>query len=182
MRLAALILVGAVLLASCGQTPAAPVPGPEPTATINEIMKAMITPMNNAASNLPEEITDPDTPEGKAKASRADADWQAIHDAALALSEMPNLFTMEGRKVAAPGVKLENEGTPSYLTAVQMEDRIRSDRTGFLKHAKAMQDASLAIAAAAASKNVDALYDAGGKLDESCSSCHAAFWYPTPTK
>ena len=167
-------------IAGCGRNTAEPVHGPEPTATINEIMKTMIVPLNNAASYLPEAITDPETPAGLAGASQVDADWQKIHDAALAISEMPNLFTMEGRKVAAPGVKLENEGQPTYLTAVQMGDRIRVDRAGFLKHAKQMQDASLALAAAATAKNVDALYDAGGKLEESCSSCHAAFWYPPP--
>lgn len=177
MKTVSLSVVALFLLtAGCG--PKTPVPAVAPTVTINEIMKGQVTMAYNAASNAPSEITDPDTPEGKAAAGNADADWKAIRDGALSLSEAMALITMEGRKVAPEGLRLENEGQPGYLTATQMQAGIAANRAKFLAHAKEMDDAAKAIVAAVDARNVDAMFDGQGKVEAACSSCHLAFWYP----
>ncbi len=173
-RLAALLLL--VGVAGCNRTPP-PVDGPAPVATLHDIMKSVVDPSSAAVWKVPDSITDP----AKAKPTPAqlDTDWANLRRSAVALAEAPNLLVMEGRKVNAPGVKLQDEGLEGNLAAPEIEKRIAADRPRFLTLAKGLQTATLVTIAAIDARNPQALEDAGGKIDEACEACHQAYWYPS---
>ncbi|BAK67048.1 hypothetical protein SLG_23730 [Sphingobium sp. SYK-6] len=79
---------------------------------------------------------------------KTDAEWDQAESAGLALAELTNILLLPGRRVDDP------------------------------RWAKAVADvraAALRAARAAEDRNEDAFFDAGGRLDTACESCHLAF-------
>ena len=50
------------------------------------------------------------------------------------------------------------------------------DGDQWMKMAQELIDTSVVALRAAEAKNVDALYDVGGKIDEVCEKCHKKYW------
>jgi cytochrome c556 len=59
--------------------------------------------------------------------------------------------------------------------------QINANRQAFNGFAKVMQDTAITSIKAIDARNVDALLEAGGALDEACETCHTRFWYPKAT-
>lgn len=178
MRLPSLLLIAAFAgLTGCGRTaPPAPV-GPVATASIQDIMKSVVAPAANAIWKPPAAISDPAS--SKAPPAEVAADWLVLRHSAVALVEAPNLLIMEGRRAAAPGAKLQDEGAEGILPNAQIQQRLETERAEFRQYARRLQTASLETLAAIDRKDADALLDAGGKVDEACEACHQHFWYPS---
>lgn len=180
MKLAIAISAALIgILAGCSQKPAAPVeapaPGPVASASIQEIMKAVVEPASNGVWKPPESISDPAS---KATAAQKDADWLAVRHAAVTLAESANLLVVPGRKTVAAGGKIQDEGQAGNLPSAEIQKLIESDPASFRKYAKALQDATLETMSAIDARNIDALTDKGGKIDEACEACHLKYWYP----
>lgn len=169
----------AVLAAGCSQKPPAPAEaaqvGPVAAASIQEIMKAIVEPASNGVWKTPASISDP---AAKATAAQKEADWLAVRHAAVALSESANLLVLPGRQTVATGGKIQDEGLAGNLPSAEIQKRIAADPARFGRHAKALQDATLETLAAIDARNIDALIDKGGKIDEACEACHKEYWYP----
>ncbi len=82
--------------------------------------------------------------------------WQAVENAALALSESANLIMMPGRVCS--------NGKP-----------VPVQRADWRKYTQGLRDAGRAAYKAAQSKNQDAIVDASGTVAESCSACHEVY-------
>ncbi len=65
---------------------AAQAPGPIPVATIGQLERAMVGPSSDAIFNV-----------GRAEPA-TDDEWLALEDAAVILTEAPNLYMMDGRR------------------------------------------------------------------------------------
>jgi hypothetical protein len=176
-----LVLMGvtAFVIAACNQAPApapapAAVPGPVITATIKDIMDAIVDP---SADVLWESVATIVSAKGtEERRPRTDEEWANVRRNAIRVIEGANLLVMEGRHVAKPGEKSENPGIE--LEPEQMEKLINDDRATFIKNAKALQDATLPALKAIDAKNADGLLDAGEAIDMACETCHLKYWYP----
>jgi hypothetical protein len=82
--------------------------------------------------------------------------WQAVENAALAISETANLIMIPGR--------LCENGKPVPL-----------DRDDYKKFAAGLADAGKAAYKAAQSKNVDAMVDVAGTMSDACAACHEVY-------
>ena len=107
------------------------------------------------------------------------ADWaklsgaaQAMKAAALSLADAPKVA------VAAPGTKLQDEGSPGVATAAQIQRFIDADPKDFAAHARALADVSDGFLEASRTRNGQTLADASARLDEVCEACHVKYWYP----
>jgi cytochrome c556 len=175
--LASVVMLG--LLAACSQKPAAPEQAPPARpvgiASVQEIMKAMVEPASNGVWKPPESISDP---AAKATPAQKDADWLAVRHAAVALTETANLLVMPGRKTVAAGGKIQDEGLQGNLPSAEIQKRIEADPAKWARFAKELQDATLETLPAIDARNIDALTDKGGRIDEACEACHKEYWYP----
>ena len=82
--------------------------------------------------------------------------WQAVENAALALSESANLLVLPGRMCS--------NGKP-----------VPSQRADWQKFTNGLRDAGRAAFKAAQSKNQDNMVDASGTVAEACEACHALY-------
>jgi hypothetical protein len=147
-----------------------------PNAGIQDLMVAMIDP---AADFLWDSVSTISNENGvEEKQPRTDEEWHEVRRQAIIVAEASNLLMMEGRRVAKEGKLLEDHGTPGNLSAEEAEKAIATDRASFVSFAQAMHAVGETMVAAADAKNVQALFDAGDKLDQVCEGCHLKFWYP----
>jgi cytochrome c556 len=105
-----------------------------------------------------------------------DAEWTRVRQGAIMLAEAANLLMVPGRHVARPGEKSETPGVE--LEPSEMEELINKDRPAFYKHAKALYDAAMLAADAAARKDADKVFEVGETIEMACENCHKTYWYP----
>lgn len=176
------IALGACL-AACDQPAAAPqVPGPafKTTATIQDLMVAIVDPV---ADTLWESVGTELSKDGLVeKQPRTDEEWLAVRRQAITLVESANLLRIPGRAVVVAGGKLEDAHVPGILSAEEAQKAISQDQAGFAAEADRFHDtASLALKAIDA-RSVTGLLEAGSRIQQACESCHVKFWYPNAQK
>ena len=171
----ALVLSG---LAGCGADAPEPDPGPrpdfQPTATVEELMRAVIDP---AADAVWDSVVITSTPEGiEREVPDSEDDWLALEHHAVRLLEAGNLLQIEGRPIAAadsvselPGIDLE----PADIAV-----RVAGQYDAWLRSGRELHDAGGVVLEAVRARSVDALLESGDRLDAACESCHSRFWYP----
>jgi hypothetical protein len=167
-----------ILLASACRAPAPPLPDFRPTATVKDIMDALVDP---SADLLWDSVEIVATLNGTSeKAPQTDAEWQTLRRHAIGLVEASNLLLVPGRRIARPG---EQAGDPRIdLQPEQIEALVASDRAGWIALAHGLHDAALAALKAIESKDKTALLYAGADLDQACENCHLKYWYPNIQK
>ena len=154
--------------------------GPElaTTATIKDLMDAMIDP---SAEYLFENIVEIVDEKGIIdKTPKTDDEWQEVRRRALMLVEAPNLLVTPGRKVAAPGEKAEYPEVE--LGPEQIQKLIDDDRDAFVRRARKLQDAAVLALKAIDARNKSELFAKLGDVDKACESCHLHYWYPNDTR
>ena len=180
MRTSAGLAVAVLVLAACAKAPA-PVAGTpaqsfEVYASVIDLMSG---PVDKAADFLWDSVGTESSPSGPVdKLPKNDKEWAAVREQALLLAETSNLLMMEGRVVAHPGQKLENPPGENDLTPEQSLAAIKADRATYLGFARALQATAVSALKATEARDVDALLEAGGQIDEACEACHKKFWYP----
>jgi hypothetical protein len=180
-RLIAFTLV--TVLAGCQKssppaaTPATTPPSPfRITATIQDLMKYEVDP---AADSLWASVSTTVTASGTVeKQPRTPEEWDAVRRHAIILTEAANLLVMDGRRVAAPGKKLEDEGIQGILTAAEAQQAIDSNHAAFVEFAHALHRVGEQMVKAIDEQNPQGMIDAGETLDQVCEGCHGTFWYP----
>jgi len=105
-----------------------------------------------------------------------DADWSALRRHAVILVESTNLLLMEGRSVAEPGSRSEIPGVD--LEPEKIQSLLADDPETWSAFVGELYESGMEVRAAIESLDVDALLEAGDRLDLACESCHARYWYP----
>lgn len=145
-----------------------------PRATLAELMESVVMPSadvlwNAVAVNVTAagiEETKPET----------DEDWAKLRWAAVELEEAANLIVIPGRAVDVPGA--ESEAPDVELQPAEIANLIESNRAAWVSHAHALQAIAMQAIQAVDDRDLDAITDVGGAIDEACESCHTQFWYP----
>jgi cytochrome c556 len=168
-------VIAMLLSVASGCSRSAP-PAPElaPTATIKDLMDAMIDP---SAEYLFENIVVIVDEKGLIdKTPKTDDEWQEVRRRALMLVEAPNLLVSPGRKVANPGEKAEYPEVE--LHPEQIQKLIDDDRDAFVRRAKRLQEAATLALKAIDARDKTELFARLGDVDKACESCHLHYWYP----
>ena len=148
----------------------------ELTASIQDLMVAEVDP---AADFLWESVGTIVSVDGvEERRPRTDEEWLRVRAEAITLTEAANLLMMDGRRVAAEGAKLEDEGVAGILTAAESQQAIDDARPAFIAFSSALHDVGAKTLAAIDARDVQSMMDAGEELDAVCESCHIQFWYP----
>ena len=169
------IVIATLLCVAAGcSRPVSPEPELAPTATIKDLMDAMVDP---SAEYLFDNIVEIVDVSGIIdKTPKTDEEWAEARRRALMLVEAPNLLVTPGRKVAKPGEK------PKYpeveIGPEQIQQLIDNDRAAFVRRARRLQDAAILALKAIDARDKAALFAKLGDVDKACESCHLHYWYP----
>ncbi len=145
-----------------------------PTATVEEIMRALIDPSADAIWDAV--VTDA-TSEGIVETRPETAgDWARLRHHAVVIAEATNLLIVEGRRIAAPESRSELPGIDLHPDAIQ--ELMTEDWGSWIESARGLHDASITVLDAIDAREVDALLAAGTELDVACEHCHSRYWYP----
>ena len=156
------------------QSASAPQPEYAPTATIKDLMISLIDPSADVVWEAVQTIV---TPAGtEERRPKTDEEWANVRSGALRVVEATNLLMIPGRHVARPGEKSETPGVE--LEPEDIEANINKDRAQWNRLAKGLHDTSMEALKAIEARDVEALIEIGGRMDESCENCHTAYWYP----
>ncbi len=175
-------VAGAVLvLAFLGRSAGAQAPSPMPDSdgfipdiSIAEIMEAMVMP---AAQILWDAVGVDVTAQGQIeKKPETDGQWAALRAAAITLAEATNALVVPGRRAAPPGT--ESANPDSELAPAEIEALLAKDRPAWVAHAAVLHATALQAIGAVDARNLDAISEVGGAIDEACEGCHQQFWYP----
>lgn len=146
------------------------------TATIQDLMAFEVDPSADALwESVATIVTPGDTTE---RQPRSEAEWREVRRFAITLTEATNLLIMPGRRVAAPGKKLEDEGIQGILTAQQVQAALDANPQAFRQFAGSLHAVGEQMLTAIDAHNVQGMLDAGEAMDEVCEGCHMTFWYP----
>ena len=170
-----LVVLSVVLGSACrGQQASAPQPEYAPTATIKDIMDAIIDPSADVVWESVQTIV---TPAGTdERMPKTDEEWAAVRRGALRVVEGTNLLMMPGRHVARPHEKSETPGVE--LEPEEIEANLNKDRAQWNKLAKGLYETGMEALKAIEAKDVSSLIDIGGRMDMACENCHMTYWYP----
>jgi hypothetical protein len=161
-------LIGASLFLIACSSPAPapatapPAPAAQPYASLAQVMRGIPFPNSNIIFDT--QTTDPGAAKkpgesgagASAQYNSVYGGWQAVENAALAISETANLIMIPGR--------LCENGRPVPL-----------DREDYRKFAVGLADAGKAAYKAAQSKNLDAMVETSGTISDACSACHEVY-------
>jgi hypothetical protein len=166
-----------LVLSSCNRAPETP-PAPQPayrmTASIQDLMLAMVDKEADTLWNSVATIISRDGVEERQP--RTDEEWLAVRNAAVTIAEASNLLQMPGRQVALPGFKSKNPGIE--LEPEQILKIIQDNPAQWAKQTAALHDVAVEIIKVIDERNVQGLLDTGEKLDKVCEDCHLVHWYP----
>jgi cytochrome c556 len=167
-------VMATLLCVAGGCTQSARAPEPAPTATIKDLMDAMVDP---SAEYLFDNIVEIVDETGIIdKTPKTDEEWKEARRRALMLVEAPNLLVAPGRKVAKPGEKPEYPEVE--LGPEQIQKLIDDDRDAFVRRARRLQDAATLALKAIDARDKKELFSRLGDVDKACESCHLHYWYP----
>jgi len=172
------VTLAAAVLASCATDapapPAPPLPEFQPTASVEDIMRAMVDPSADAMWDaVVTTVTEAGVEEVR---PRTEEDWWALERGAIMLVEAGNLLLIDGRRIA-------REGSVSALPGFDLEPeeiavRVADNRDTWMRLARELHDAGVVMLDAARARDADALLAGGDRLDVACENCHSRFWHP----
>jgi hypothetical protein len=135
----------------------------KPSGTLAQVMRGIYFPSSNIIFDVQQ--NDPAAPKKKSgdtagsateTYSNAYSGWDAVENAAVALTDGVDLILTPGR--------LCQNGKP-----------VPSQRADFQKFARDMREAGRAVLAAARTRNQEKVADATNNLADACSSCHEVY-------
>jgi hypothetical protein len=169
-----------LFLAACNasqpqsQAPAQPQADYRTTATVKDIMDALVDPGSDYIWDSVETVVSAKGTEEKAP--HTDEDWKQVRNHAIMLLEATNLLQIPGRHVAKAGEKAEDPKVE--LSPEQIEESINKDRASWIKYAHGLHDATMEAFKAIEAKDAEGLLNAGDGIDNACEKCHLQYWYP----
>lgn len=117
---------------------------PKPVGNLKQVMRSVPYPNSDIIFAV------------QGKAPKDEKEWQAVENAAIAISETATLITMPGR--------LRENGQP-----------VPVQRADWIKYSQGLVAAGQACYKAAQSKSQDAVSNCTDRLSEACDNCHKVY-------
>ena len=147
-----------------------------PVVSVKELMANMIDPI---ADNIFDAVWWDTTGKGVVEhRPSTDEDWDKIKTGAVTLAE--GIFLLKVPRPFAPVGDVNNSlgPNPPELSPAQIKEKIDKDPVLWIAKIQALRNTSLEILEVVKKKDVDALWQASGDLDQACEACHLEYWYP----
>jgi hypothetical protein len=158
------------------ENPAIAIPPFKITASIQELMEAIVDP---SADGVWDSVGATITPKGVANHQpHTDEEWRQVRLRAIALTEATNLLMMDGRRLVPDGGKIADDGADGVLTTAAAEQLLVTEHATFVQFAGALNGVAVQMLNAIDARQPQAMLEAGEAMDEICESCHMKFWYP----
>jgi hypothetical protein len=137
-----------LLLGACLTAGCGPAPPPyKPVADVKQLMQGIVDPSADVVWDSVATIFTKDHVEERRP--RTDEEWAHVRNHAMILTEAGNLLMMPTRA---------------------------KDGDQWMKMSQDLIDTAAIALRAAEGRNVDALLDVGGRIDEACENCHKKYW------
>jgi cytochrome c556 len=151
-----------------------------PVVSVKELMSGMIDPL---ADNIFDAVQSEVSAKGIVDIRpRTDEDWEKVRIGAVTLAEGIYLLKIP-RPFTPPGDVNHSTGeNPPELSPTQIKEKVDKDPVLWDAKIQALRNAALAVLEVVTKKDADALFEAGGNLDEACEACHLEYWYPGDKK
>ena len=168
------LLTGALLFPGCGQPTGAPAvaeaPSFTPVLSVKELMEHVVDPVADwifdaAVIDVSEKGTVETLP-------LTDEDWTRVERGAMILAESANLLKMPRTMVPPGDESLKKEPGGPELTPAEIEEKIKKDPALWAKHADGLRQVAIESLAVMKSRDAQALFDVGDRIDKACESCH----------
>ena len=152
----------------------------KPVVSIKELMVSIIDPIADYVFDaVGTDASDKGIIETKPV---SDDDWAKVRTGAVTLAEGTNLLKIP-RPVAPQGDRNKSRGSnAAELSPEQIQAKIDQDRALWNKHADELRDEAVKVLEIVKTRNADALFDAGSRIDRACEKCHLEYWYPGDKK
>ncbi len=147
-----------------------------PVVSVKELMANMIDPI---ADNIFDAVWWDTTGKGVVEhRPSTDEDWDKIKTGAVTLAE--GIFLLKVPRPFAPVGDVNNSlgPNPPELSPAQITEKVAKDPVLWIAKIQALRNTSLEILEVVKKKDVDALWQASGDLNEACEACHLEYWYP----
>ena len=148
-----------------------------PVVSVKELMENMIDPI---ADNIFDAVWwDNDRQGRRASIGRqTDEDWEKVKTGAVTLAE--GIYLLKVPRPFAPAGDVNNSlgPNPPELSPTEIKAKIDKDPVLWIAKIQALRNVSLEVLEIVKKKDADALWQAGGDLDEACEACHLEYWYP----
>jgi hypothetical protein len=147
-----------------------------PVVSVKELMEHMIDPL---ADNIFDAVWWDNTAKGVVEHKpTTDEDWEKVKIGATTIVEGIELLKIP-RPFAPPGDVNDSLGpNPPELSPTQIQAKLDKDPVLWIAKIQALRNAGLEVLEIVKKKDTNALWQAGGDLDEACESCHLEYWYP----
>jgi hypothetical protein len=179
------LMLGAFLLQSCAQPPAAAPAAAEappltPVLSVKELMEHIVDPIADWVFDAAViDISEKGIVETK---PLNDEDWLKVERGALILAESANLLKMPRTMVPVGDKSLNNAPGGPELTPAEMEAKVKKDPAMWNQHADGLRTAALESLKIIKARDPEGLFTAGEKIDKACEGCHLEYWYPGDKK
>jgi hypothetical protein len=172
MKASAILLCGGLIAVSVHAGGAA-----STAPNVHDLMKNVVAVQAqviwDVSNNAQDDQGNPDASKMKS------TDWNRLVGAGGKMKEAAQSLAQADRVMAAaPGQKIEGEGTPGAFGAKQVQSAIDANPKAFRAFAQALAVSMDQVVSAAQTKNATKLFDVSGRLDQLCEDCHLQFWYP----
>jgi hypothetical protein len=147
-----------------------------PVVSVKELMQHMIDPI---ADNIFDAVWWDNTAQGVVEHKpTSDDDWEKVKIGATTIIEGIELLKVP-RPFAPPGDVNDSLGPhPPELSPTQIQAKLEKDPVLWIAKIQALRNVGLEVLEIAKKKDTNALWQAGGDLDEACEACHLEYWYP----
>lgn len=147
-----------------------------PVVSVKELMEHMIDPL---ADNIFDAVWWDNTAQGVVEHKpTTDEDWEKVKIGATTIVEGIELLKIP-RPFAPPGDVNDSLGpNPPELSPTQIQAKLDKDPVLWIAKIQALRNVGLEVLEIVKKKDTNALWQAGGDLDEACESCHLEYWYP----
>ena len=147
-----------------------------PVVSVKELMEHMIDPL---ADNIFDAVWWDTTGKGVVEhRPQTDEDWAKVKTGAVTLAE--GIYLLKVPRPFAPVGDVNNSlgPNPPELSPTEIKAKVDKDPVLWMAKIQALRNVSLEVLEIVKKKDADALWQAGGDLDEACEACHLEYWYP----
>jgi hypothetical protein len=101
-----------------------------------------------------------------------------VKTGAVTLAE--GIYLLKVPRPFAPAGDVNNSlgPNPPELSPTEIKAKIDKDPVLWMAKIQALRNVGLEVLEIVKKKDADALWQAGGDLDEACEACHLEYWYP----
>lgn len=151
-----------------------------PVVSVKELMENMIDPLSD---NIFDAVWWDNTSKGiEEHKPITDEDWEKVKTGAVGIVEGIELLKVPRRWTPEGDLNDSQGPNPPELSPTQIQAKLDKDPVLWTAKIQALRNVGLEVLEIVKKKDANALWQAGGDLDDACEACHLEYWYPGDRK